>query len=581
MKHKYLSILLLSSQLCLLEVTQVRAAEFDKQPPGPVMGEAGHTQSVLAPGNLKVIESFRQFYQKFSDGSGSDVSMAEPYDSFIPYAQHLLTSMNKNEPSAHLQVLVKEVKEHIDDKRVSPNWLFDMHFRYVVVQGDMTDEERELVDHVPHHKYIQALLAKDMHGKPIVLDLYKWGAHLDKQGEYYHDQGENVSIFPGTSDESLKQVEQEIARQLPAPIIYPSLGEAILPMKLIIRNWFKEIYQVAFPDKTASYHGLKNVSLVGFAFHDLFHYKIDQRRFSLETYIMRMVGQGVMGHDHFAVDIIPKFVELVVQKYCLIMEALEKAYLALEEDPLAVTGFFNMIHELEKNFSPEFFNMSNPNMILEAMLKAGVDHYSDYSSWENPEDPLNTGLEGQSQLKDEDIITVALNNLVEDPSITLPYQIYEKRNEKNEFVEYVQNPEEKRQIGLKWLSEKTRKTVTRLAQFVDVKFSFQDGREKTISFPTLKRKWVNVDASLGLLHYAGLKDLVKPQLSGKDKSADRTDALNFVALIKTRLEGTMSDFVEKAKGVFNEGAGASSYSVNFEDRFNAIDEKLMDIVGIG
>lgn len=572
MKHKYLSILLLSSQLCLMGASQTNAADATEIRTGPVMGKAGHDQVSLVEGNLGVINAFREFYRKYSDGSGADVCLAEPHDIFIPYAKHLSDHMRKDVQSEHLRVLIKEVDSHITEKKISPNWLFDMHFRYAVVQGDVSNEERELLDHVPHNTYLQALLAKDLDGKPIVLDLYKWGAHLDKQDVRYYDQGDHVPYIAGTSHELDKRIDQEIAKRLSSVIIYPSLGEATLPIRMLIRNWFMEIYHVAFPSTNTSYHGIKDASRVGFPFHDLFHYTIDQRRTSLHTYIQQTLGQYVEAGKGFAVDILPQVVDLAVQKYILIMDALKKAYMAVEEDSHAVVGLFGMIHELERNFSPAFFNFSNPNMIIEAMLQEGLQHYSSQESWENPDDPLNTTVDGQSQLTDQDIITLALKRLSEEPTLILPYQIYEKRDGENSLVSYASDPEERRQIGLKWLSENTRKTVTRLSQFVDVKVAFADGSEKTVSFPTLKRKLINADASLGLLRFAGLKDLVTPKLSGQNASKDREDALKFIALLKNKLTGTMQDFAQKAQKVFGEGSG--SYAEEFERRYKAIEERL-------
>ncbi len=572
-KKKLVKKLFLSSCALMLSATGVSAMNDDSI----CMGKSSHTGLSLASGNLTAIESFRAFYRDHSDGSSKDSLLAEHHDVFTPFAQFLLETMGKEKQNLNLEELQKEVETTIIKKRVSPDWLIDMHFRFLALEG-MSESERDIFNHVPHHKYLDALLAKDIHGNPVVIDLYKWGASIDREGEYFYTAKHEMPYVQGVSKRAISLIDKAITEHLHSPILYPSLGEGILPIKLILRNWLDEIYHIGMPiENVKDVHGEENTSKVGFAFHDLFHYKNDKRRVSLEHYIKSMVGSYVMSGQGFALDVIPQLVPLAVQKYNLIMEALEKAYLSIETDKHAVAGFFILAHEVSP-FSPEVFDISNPIDLIESMRKEGLSYYAEPEAWENPDDPLHTSPNGATALSDEAIKELAFVRLAEDTTLNLPHHIYEKRGEQGEYLGYATEEAEKTGIRKAWLPKNTRSEVQKTAQFIDVKFTFADGEEKTITYPTLNRKWKNVNASLGLLSFAQ-DHLDRPILKEQDKDEDRKIALGFIELVRSKLEGTVTDFAEKAKAVF--GEGAESYTEEYTAKFKAIDEQILDLVGIG
>jgi hypothetical protein len=484
--------------------------------------------------------------------------------------------MGKGTQTHYLEELQAEIKTSIEKKRISPDWLIDMHFRFLALDG-MSESERDLFKHVPYHKYLDALLATDIHGKPVVVDLYKWGASIDREDSYFYTWGEKAPYVQGISAKAHELIEKAIAQHLPAPIIYPSLDEGVLPIKLILRNWLKEIYHIGMPTKNIKdVHGEENTSKVGFAFHDLFHYKNDKRRLSLYQYICDIVGSYVMSGQGFAADVIPQVVPLMAQKYNLVMGALEKAYFSIEKDHHAVAGFFTLAHEVSV-FSPEIFDISNPADLIDAMVKKGLSYYSEPEVWENPVDPLNTSPNGDTFLNDEEIKELALTRLAEDATLHLPYQIYEKKGENGEYLGWATEEVEKTEIRKAWLPKNTRSVVKKTAQFIDVIFEFADGEEKTVTYPTLNRKWKNTNASLGLLSFADIK-LERPVLNGLDQNQDRKDALDFIELVRSKLQSTVTGFAEKAKAVF--GEGPTSYAEEYALKFKALDEKILDLVGI-
>jgi len=560
---------------CALMVAATSASAMDEQP-CIGMGKNSHDKLSLASGNLKAIESFRVFYRENSDGTDTDKSLVEHQEIFTPYAQFLLDTMGKEKQNSYLEELQAEISTSIEKKRVSPDWLIDMHFRFLAL-GGMTESERDLFNHVPYHKYLDALLAKDINDKPVVVDLYKWGVSINREGEYFYTWGKKAPYVYGVSRKAHELIEKEIAQHLPAPIIYPSLDEGVLPIKLILRGWLKEIYHIGMPTKNVkNVHGEENTSKIGFAFHDLFHYKNDERRLSLYQYICNKVGPYLLSGQGFASDVIPQVVPLMVKKYNLIMEALEKAYFSIEENPYALAGFFTLAHEVSV-FSPEIFDISNLADIIDAMVKKGLSYYSEPEVWENPEDPLNTSPNGDTSLSDEAIKELALARLAGDVTLNLPYQVYQKRGENGAYI-YATEETEKAEIRKAWLSENTRSVVKKTAQFIDVVFELADGEEKTVTYPTLNRKWKNTNASLGLLSFAGIK-LERPILKGLDLNQDREEAIKFIALVRSELENTMTDFAKQAKAVFGEGSG--SYTEEYGLKFKALDEQILKLVGIG
>ena len=543
------------------------------------MGKGSHSKQSLFYGNMKAIESFRDFYRNHSDGSDTDKSLVEHQDVFTPFAQFLLQTMNKEaqNPSLYLEELQAEVNVAITKKRVSPDWLIDMHFRFLALDG-MSESERDVFNHVPYHKYLDALLAKDIHGQPVVVDLYKWGTSIDREGEYFYEWGERDPYVQGVSEKAMKLIDKSIAQHLPAPIIYPSLDEGILPISLILRNWLKEIYHIGMPTKNIkNVHGEENTSKLGFAFHDLFHYKNDKRRLSFVHYIKNKVGEYVMSGKGFASDVIPQLVSLTAQKYILIMGALERAYLNVEGDNHAVAGFFALAHEVSP-FSQKIFDISNPLDLIDALAKEGLSYYSQPDVWENPNDPLETSPNGDSSLSEERIKELAIDRLAEDATLNLPYQIYEKKDEEGKYIGYATEESEKTEIRKAWLPKNTRSEIKKTVQFIDVIFTFADEEEKIISYPTLNRKWKNVNASLGLLSFAGIH-LDQPILNGENISGNRDIALHFIENVQGKLQGTVTDFAQKAKAVFGEGIG--SYTEEYALKFKDLDEKILDLVGIG
>ena len=86
-----------------------------------------------SPGNMRAIESFQAFYRDHSDGSDTDKSLVEHHDVFIPFAQFLSDTMKRGMQNTYLEELQTEIQTAIAKKRVSADWLIDMHFRFLAL----------------------------------------------------------------------------------------------------------------------------------------------------------------------------------------------------------------------------------------------------------------------------------------------------------------------------------------------------------------------------------------------------------------------------------------------------------------
>lgn len=548
----------------------------ERQPPQNItMGSRAHDDKAFNAGNIQAIEDFRLFYRQFGSGKTSDAALAEHHDVFIPFAQHLLKTIRSGKESSDIQKLGNEVERYLAEETISAVWLVDAHFRYLTLlsNGDMLPAEKDIFFHVRYNKYLKALLEKDLKGNPVVTDLYKWGLSLARKEEYFYEPGMQV-FSPHLSQKIMKKIDKEIIKYLPSLIIYPALGEAVFPVDLILNCWMDRIHIMGMPTQNVQkVHG-ETVSALGFAFHDLFHFKLDQRESSLLSYIYSIVAQHVQ-EGSFAEDVIPHVVSYAVEKYKLIMGSLKKVHENVTEDKQALAGEFIAFHEA-LYFPEALFNLSNPADIFKKMLEGSLSHYQEIESWENPDDILMTSPStGETSVSDEDIREIALNQALEDSTvvnIALMSGIYNILNEKGES-RYVFEPEEQKTIRKEWL-RKARFEVKKTPQFIDVIIKFPNGEKKTYTFPTLVRKWNNIGHSFELLKIAGI-EMGKPELTG-NFDQDRQIVIGLLSKVRSELQGLMTAFGEKAIASFGEGEG--SYTQEYQAQFNDIEARAKQIL---
>lgn len=528
------------------------------------------TTQKFIPQNLKTIKILREFHQQYGEKS-----LVEHHDVLIPFAEYLLETMNSGLQNKYTEKLKKEVNRNLEDREVSATWLLGIHVRYISLLGEPTPAEIELFDHTPSEPgYFKALLKKDIHGNPSVLNIYKISSLLDKA-----DNGDRVikKIFvPELYDKARKQINHELKKTLPLPILYPLLGEGILHPRFIINCLLDEIYPIGAPTGSVpSVHG-ENATPISFTYHDYFHHKIDTRRQVLKTYIQFEVAEAIK-NGMWASDFIPHLVPLAVQKYNLFMDALKFANVSLGEDKHGFSGLFFMMHEFP-SFSVDLFKKSNPSEIFETMLKGSLSEFNEDESWHNPTDILRTNpLDGMAFSTDKEIKEAAVERALKDSTLVdyapYPYDIYNKVDGKGNIEGRITGDQEVQQARKNWLLKNSRIELKKSAQFIDAIIQFTNSQEKTYTFPTLYRKWRNFEASSGMLKFAGIQ-LVQPQLT-TNVIENREIAINFIEQVNGKIKGTMEDFLAKAKVFLGEGSG--SYSEIYANKFSDIESKISKI----
>ena len=543
MIHSTFKKLMIPAQLAIaLSISGTYGMQEETVNPSVVAGS--HFSEAFNPENLKAIESFREFYRQHGNGGDDDIALVEPHPFLAPWADALLQTMNKGKQDDNICQLAKEVEAFIGDKKVSAYWLVDIHFRYLTLLQEMSPDEKDLFKHIPYNRYLMGLIEKDISGKPVILDIVKWAMCLKTKGEHFYDTGHNTAYFNEISEESWHQINQEVSKGLPALIVYPALGKGVFPVDLLIKCWFDEIYLMGMPTS-----GIKNVhgedsSPIGFAFHDLFHYKTDSRRTALYNHIARTVSELVQ-NGAFASDVIPVVVKASIQKYQLILETLRRGHESLEGNKLAQLGEFIALHEL-LYFPDALLDMTSPTDLIKAMTVGSIAEYDSFGVWENPADPLVTSpVTGKSMLAERDIRELAISMALADESFPFPYELH-----------YITDPEERLAAKHSFLKDKTRFKVESSRQFIDAQFELPSGKLVTYAVPTLVRKYRNLEASLDLLKMGGVEALQRPVLSG-------TDAQDRESVIKT-LENVKHELILSVQSY---GSTLRSFFENHESEF--------------
>lgn len=488
-----------------------------------------------------VIQKVRQFFNEHAEKSTGSELVAQSQEILNPYVKKLLEMMEKGKNLNGLEFLKEETKGVLKEKSASPEWLLDMTFRYLALEG-VSDEELDIFRHVGNGEYLEVLLAKTIKGEPVVLKSINWEKAL---------RNSNTSSFtnypiinPYLSLEARRYIERLLLKELNIPIVFPCFGQDVLPIPTINKGWFDRICYFGVPtSEVPNVHGIYNVTKLGFAYHDLFHYKNDTRLKELFDFITRSVKDNILEKPNQSInEEIDKVVPGAIDRYKQIITTLQIAYERIKQDRKADLGFFMLTHEVY-GFSKSLFKGEiSIEFIIDKLVDKGILYYSLQEVWENPEDPLMTNLKGNTSLSDKEIIDIAIDKLATDVEFILPYQVTSKYDDKGNYLVSVIG-DEAIKLRKQWLLDFTQKQVVKSAQFIDVIVELPSMQKKRITFPTMKRKWDNVRSSMNLLSYAEI-NLQKPEL----KEDDREKAINFLTQIRDKFVEVLEYFRTEAKG---------------------------------
>lgn len=516
-----------------------------EQPFKTTQNEQNHTKKIFILENLENIKRSRSA----RDHQGGPINPSTAI-SWIPVIQHLLRVMEEGAQTPNIQELHRQIKYDLDRSNISDQWVLDVHFRYLALSSNMSTQEREFLSHLSHYQLIEGLLAQDSCGNPVALDPNKWSISRDKFGMNFFGISPQAYADSGLTDEIVKEVIQQLAIHMNNPIIYPSLGKALFHPEFIIKCWLDEIRLIGVPTSDVNtIHG-EPASSLGTAFHDLLHAKTDVRRPALVSYTLSLVRK-YMGDENHASACLGVLVSLAIKRYYLIMDCLRKAEKSVENDKYALAGLFFLTFEFPA-FPESVFRGTNPSQVLDDIFMASFATFDEVDAWGNPEDIFHTSpFTGKSSLTAAQLEEIIVNRVIDDHNFIycLPRDLYSKRNGEGNLIGFIEDGTSRKELRKGWLQSNSKVGIKQTPQFIIATVEIKDGKKFVYNIPTLFRKMRNFASVSGILKYAGV-DLKPPVLKGENEDEDRKIALDFLRLVKAKVQGTMVYFTRKSKLFF-------------------------------
>jgi hypothetical protein len=461
-----------------------------------------HSVEFRGANNLdqQIVAAYQVSYTQF-DGKVTDAFYAFNNPAMYPIAQKLsdyLTDYALKFP--HHQPTKRflwELDFHIEGQDISPLWLLGMHLRFAASVSTITEDEKDLLSHVPFPNLYFGLIEKDAwrnsHSSYVSISEY------NNEGLELSDEHVRTNIQTAV----LTYIEDTIERLLPPQILYPMLGQNKLGISFMVKCYLDDNFPVVFPNQPVNGHGIK-FSQFGFPIHDMLHQKVDRRHYELISHVVSR-ADAFVGLDGDAWQFAKIYSPVAVERYHALMGGLRDVYgnmvtkllpyHGLREYRKAMLGFFWILHEAP-NFAAQIYNMNDFDKVLETITKpsslsAVNAALNEIDSWESSFDPFSTSpIDGSTNLTDDDIYNHPIfeSLLLEDAQ---GYK-YSSRTDKG------------RSIGDSYCDDCiVDQQVIRTNRFIDVIFKMFDGEELKYSFPTLFQKWTNLDDNIGLLKYAG------------------------------------------------------------------------------
>ncbi len=451
--------------------------------------------------DMQVVKAYRANYQRF-DGKVQDAFYAFDNPAIRPIAksfEDFLVYYSSVKSSPFAQQLIAELDFHKKFKGLSPLVLIGMHLRFAASISEITEDEKNLFDHVPHAELYFGTLEKEAwrHMLPSFVSTEKYntkGFGLDDN--YY------ASHLPRSA---IELINDTMLRALPPQTAYPMINQDKLGVSFLVKSNLDDVYPIAIPVGKNKAHGTQ-LSPFGFAVHDALHEKFDQRQFKFIGHVIKRANKHVLeGKD--LKDFVRVYPPVAIQKYQLVMSALQDLYTNMVTKLLpqrgigqyrkAMAGFVWTLHE-RPHFPGKLYGMNDVDRVMET-ITANTSYNtvnaakSRIDSWESSYDPLETSpIDGSSQLDDDAIVRWVLVNMTIGEAQSYKYA-------KGSFDE---------PIFENYISSKQ---VVRTDRFIDVIITQMNGEELKYSFPTLYHKWHNLDDTLGLLKYGGTV-IEKPDL---------------------------------------------------------------------
>lgn len=577
--------------------------------------------------DLDFINSLKTKYSSLSDRD-REKKLTLHDDDCVPQALKVakfIKAIDPNGKNERTKDLLDEIDFMLAKKKASPEWTIQLSGRLAFALSTPSTDELDLLSHVLDEKSRSQLKEpQDLLG--IVESVLGYSEEVSVVPNRPTDYPLNV-----WSDDMDRLFEKHSATPLPE-IVQPIFGEGIISLPILNALAAENVTLMALPteDKKVNAHGIKGhpdkpgASIAAFASHDALHHKLimEIKKKAFFSYLHRMTDAAVEKGDS-AERFFEHFIHNATLRYRGIHTLLQLIVIGLLEDALdtnkfanfrkAMVGQFYMTHEYP-GFSPSTFEEQSATGVLKNLADSTLEEFDNPFAWESAQDPFQTSpFDGSSPLSNSEIVQAFIHQVNEGLIVSsalnrynyLAHTLNENDDEERDHHAALPNNEggdEERdhhaasasseqnkevaptheatppQTGFLLPLDKIFKTeVKRSARFIDVLIKMKDGNEISHSFPTYYHKWHNLDGTIGLLAYAGIK-IEKPELPNKlEEARDICSAL----LSKTAglVKAQVTNFVEQSTLVLkkvNTNFPGHSIEEAYKIWMNSLNKELKD-----
>ena len=489
----------------------------------------------------------------------------KPFSAVNPLALELKDFINGDNAKPKIkQKFIAEIDQYIHANKVNPLWLFIIHFRYAKATSSISFDEMTLFENLAKPEFIRGFDKFDV-----------WQDHFNSFDQLsiandhlqqYHDVY-NIDI----DYKSTQLIDELLKKVFPLPVYYPFAGMGKFGITFLLERVLQGVYPIAIPLKTdTGAHGVK-LSRFGFALHDAFHADVDPRYGALMQHILNATAKFVT-NGGAANEFIPWYTLHAVVSYFRLMMSLSRAhdlFLAVllphfgkREYQKAMAGFFIMMHEYP-SYYPGVFTSTNFKGVINSTVNGAKLALRSSNAWESSIDPLMTSpIDGKSELTDEQIYEIAVLSAVDSVNYNA-----ESYNKYPIDLDNLSGKDKNKRARFEFA--KADCTIKRTAGFIDITFIMRNGGKLTQSNATLLHKWRNMQDSVSLLKFAGVKFQV-PELNGLTISDNRRIAQATLDKVRAQLIGLLDDFKAKASYVadLNIGDNFTLSEAHFYSQFH-------------
>lgn len=571
--------------------------------------------------DFDTLSKIRTKYENLSYGDQiRAMRSADPL--FLEEARKLVDFM-KSEPHAEMPAvkkMINKIESRIEKNLVTPRWLMTLPLEYVAATSDISEEELDFYRHIFDHdqskhiksredfltaskflvpgktRFLKIVLSSLLHQNPPYGKVYSKDTDrivIDMDKSLVGTLGYTI---PGISKFSITFMNALMSDQI-MPISIPSKKKQDIqphaapsqldggsepaqntlsieqisgdePRAADVQAHVQNQPQVQEPAQPKlKAHGLET-DAEGFTVHDYSHQRLiqDNEEHAFRSYILSAAtkafekGEAV---EPFIKRLTPNALDrhngIYHLQQVIMIRLIDRALTTKDFKSLrqAMLGQFVMQHEYP-GLGYKAYEMDSAKDVIQYMADKTNSIVSSSSLWLSPYDPLMTSpIDGSSPLSDADIVDKFLKKLKKGYyHDTLPYNVFCDAGKPILPSEDIDRSE-----------------VKRTQRHIDVTIKLKNGSEIHQSFDTYYHKWTNLDDTLSLLGYAGIK-LSKPSLEGTSEQDAHRICFNLLSQTHQQIMAQVSHYATVATDILREPFQAKDGSKNLGQAYKKWSQSL-------